>query len=244
MNMKLAQQRLLIVGGTSGFGETVAQQALAAGATVHVVGHSQAHVDAALERLQAEAPVVIGTALDAQDADQLGVFFSCQPKFDHVLSFLGGAMGGGFLDNDVATIRQAIEDKFFANLQLAKAAVGHLNAHGSLIFTSGAGGHPDDASGAIIGNQAINTMVAGLAVELAPDFRVNAVAPTWTPTGLWRNLTSQQVDQQAHDFAQGVPLKRVATKAEVASAYLYLMQNDFVTGQVLHVDGGVDLGVR
>ncbi|MCI1553321.1 MAG: SDR family oxidoreductase [Levilactobacillus sp.] len=242
--MKLTQQRILIVGGTSGFGETVAGQALQAGASVHVIGHSQAHVDAALTRLQLSGTDATGTALDAQDPHQLAVFFACQPKFDHVLSFLGGAMGGGFLDNDVATIRQAIEDKFFANLQLAKAAVGHLNEHGSLIFTSGAGGHPDDASGAIIGNQAINTMVAGLAVELAPDFRVNAVAPTWTPTGLWRQLSAEQVAQQAQDFAQGVPLKRVATQAEVASAYLYLMENDFVTGQVLHVDGGVDLGVR
>lgn len=238
------QQRILIVGGTSGFGETVATQALQAGAAVHVIGHSQLHVDAAVARLQAISSAISGTALDAQDAHQLAVFFSSQPAFDHILSFLGGAMGGGFLDNSVATIRQAVEDKFFANLQLAQIAAKNLNRQGSLIFTSGAGGHPHDASGAIVGNQAINTMVAGLAVEMAPDYRVNAVAPTWTPTGLWRHLALHEVEQQAADFAQGVPLKRVATKEEVASAYLYLMQNQFVTGQVLHVDGGVDLGVK
>ncbi len=87
-------------------------------------------------------------------------------------------------------------------------------------------------------------MVAVLAVEMASNWRVNAVAPTWTPTGLWRELTADQVVQQATNFAQGVPMKRVATKEEVASAYLYLMQNDFVTGQVFHVDGGVDLSVK
>lgn len=239
--MKLAQQRLAIVGGTSGFGAAVAAQALTQGARVHVIGHSQAHVDAAMTQLSQVSNTVAGTALDAQNGQQLTDFFARQGQFDHVLSFLGGAMGGGFLDNSVAAIRQAVEDKFFANLQLAQIAAKQLKPHGSLIFTSGAGGHPHDASGAIVGNQAINTMVAGLAVELAPDFRVNAVAPTWTPTGLWRHLTSEQVQQQAADFAQGVPLNRVATRDEVASAYLYLMQNDFVTGQVLHVDGGVDL---
>ncbi|WP_341780321.1 SDR family oxidoreductase [Levilactobacillus sp. HBUAS70063] len=239
--MKLAQQRLVIVGGTSGFGEAVAAQALVRGANVQVVGHSQAHVDAAVARLKQTGATITGTALDAQDRQQLTAFFAQQEKLDHVLSFLGGAMGGGFLDNSVAAIRQAIEDKFFANLQLAQIAATRLKPHGSLIFTSGAGGHPHDASGAIVGNQAINTMVAGLAVEMSPDYRVNAVAPTWTPTGLWRNLTSEQVEQQATDFAQGVPLKRVATPDEVAAAYIYLMQNDFVTGQVLHVDGGVDL---
>ncbi|NLR08458.1 MULTISPECIES: SDR family oxidoreductase [Lactobacillaceae] len=239
--MELEQQRLAIVGGTSGFGEAVATQALTLGAAVHVIGHSQAHVNTAVARLKKIGMTVTGTALDAQDDQQLTAFFAQQGKFDHVLSFLGGAMGGGFLDNSVAAIRQAIEDKFFANLQLAQIAATHLKPHGSLIFTSGAGGHPHDASGAIVGNQAINTMVAGLAVEMAPDYRVNAVAPTWTPTGLWRNLTPEQVKQQAADFAQGVPLKRVATPDEVAAAYIYLMQNDFVTGQVLHVDGGVDL---
>lgn len=239
--MKLAQQRLVIVGGTSGFGEAVAAQALVRGADVQVIGHSQAHVDAAVARLKQTGATITGTALDAQDRQQLTAFFAQQEKFDHVLSFLGGAMGGGFLDNSVAAIRQAIEDKFFANLQLAQIAATRLKPHGSLIFTSGAGGHPHDASGAIVGNQAINTMVAGLAVEMSPDYRVNAVAPTWTPTGLWRNLTSEQVEQQATDFAQGVPLKRVATPDEVAAAYIYLMQNDFITGQVLHVDGGVDL---
>ncbi|MFC6180950.1 SDR family oxidoreductase [Lactiplantibacillus daowaiensis] len=242
--MQLKQQRILIVGGTSGFGEVVAQQALAAGANVHIIGHTQAHVDAALQRLKATANAVAGTALDAQNASALTAFFDQAGEFDHVVSFLGGAMGGGFLDNTVAAIRQAIEAKFFANLQLSKIAARYLKAQGSLILTSGAGGHPYDASGAIIGNQAINTLVEGLAVELAPNFRANAVAPTWTPTGLWRDLTAEQVQQQATAFSAGVPLKRVATKTEVASAYLYLMQNDFVTGQTLHVDGGVDLGVN
>lgn len=67
-------------------------------------------------------------------------------------------MGGGFLDASMTLIRKTIEDKFFVNLQLAKVASKHLNQQGSLIFTSGSGGHPNDASGAIVGNQAINTM--------------------------------------------------------------------------------------
>ncbi|WAD00651.1 SDR family oxidoreductase [Levilactobacillus brevis] len=241
--MKLEQQRVLIVGGASGFGKAVAQQALQAGAQVHIIGHQQAHVDTTIAQLRSLGAIK-GTALDAQSEAALTAFFEQQSAFNHVLSFLGGAMGGGFLDNSVAAIRQAIEDKFFANLQLSKMAATHLIDGGSLILTSGAGGHPADASGAIIGNQAINTLVAGLAVEMAPHYRVNAVAPTWTPTGLWRQLTPQAIQKQSAAFAKGVPLQRVATKDEVASAYLYLMSNDFVTGQVLHVDGGVDLGVR
>ncbi|WP_047999826.1 SDR family oxidoreductase [Lactiplantibacillus herbarum] len=239
--MSLKDQSILIVGGTSGFGLEIARQSLEMGAQVHIIGHTIEHIEQAQQQLAATGTQLQGTALDAQDQEQLQSFFDQQPKFDHVVSMLGGAMGGGFLNNSVAAIRQTLEDKFFANLQLAQVASQHLNEQGSLIMTSGAGGHPYDASGAIVGNQAINTMVAGLAVEMSPQYRVNAVAPTWTPTGLWRDLSAEQLTEQATAVSQGIPLKRVATKAEVTAAYLYLMQNQFVTGQILHVDGGVEL---
>jgi Dehydrogenases with different specificities (related to short-chain alcohol dehydrogenases) len=179
--------------------------------------------------------------LDARDVKELNKYFQKHGNFDHVISTLGGAMGGGFLDSSYQLIERTIQEKFFANLKVARVASKYLNKGGSLIFTSGSGGHPYDASGAIVGNQAINTLVAGLAVELAPNFRANAVSPTWTPTGLWKSLSEDELLRQKQSFAQSVPLKRVATIKEVASAYIYLMENEFITGQVLSVDGGVDL---
>ncbi|MFD1418568.1 SDR family oxidoreductase [Companilactobacillus keshanensis] len=233
--MELTNKKILIVGGTSGFGKQVALDVQSLGAKVTVIGH-----DFDRTKKFTEETSIKGIALNAQDKSELENFFE-DKKFDHIISTLGGAMGGGFLDSSMELLRRTIEDKFFANLQLAKIAVKHLNESGSLILTSGSGGHPYDASGAIIGNQAINTLIAGLGVELAPDKRANAVSPTWTPTGLWRDMSNEQIEQQKNDFSKGVPLKRVSTVKEVASAYIYLMQNDFVTGQVLRVDGGVDL---
>ncbi|MGI5130021.1 SDR family oxidoreductase [Pseudonocardia sp. CA-107938] len=80
---------------------------------------------------------------------------------------------------------------------------------------------------------------ARLAVELGPSIRVNAVAPTFMDTPFWRDLGREQFEQIRAGFVQQVPLRRLATIEEVASAYLYLMSATFVTGQVLAVDGGV-----
>lgn len=232
--MDFTNQRILIIGGTSGFGASVANSSLKAGAHVHVIGHDPIR----LHKFLMSHPGIAGSSLDASDPDALQAYFSRHENYDHLISTLGGAMGGGFLDSELAMIRKTIEDKFFANLSLARSAAGHISQ--SMMFTSGSGGHPQDASGAIIGNQAINTMVRGLAVELAPDVRVNAVSPTWTQTGLWRGISQAELTKQAADFAQNVPLGRTATIEEVASGYLYLMENQFITGQVLAIDGGVD----
>ncbi|MCH4009868.1 SDR family oxidoreductase [Companilactobacillus sp.] len=235
--MTIKNKRILVVGGTSGFGREVALQAQQAGAQVQVIGHDQGR----LQKFEEEHQGISATALDAHNADDLKSFFEANSNYDHLVSTLGGAMGGGFLDSSIDEIRQTIEDKFFADLQLAQIASHSLNKYGSMIFTSGSGGHPSDASGAIVGNSAINIMVKGLAVEMAPNYRVNAVSPTWTPTGLWRDMSEPDVMKQVQQFSQNVPLRRVATIPEVASGYIYLMQNNFVTGQILNIDVGIDL---
>lgn len=239
--MTLENQKILVIGGTSGFGEQIVKLGLANKANVTVIGRHQARLDQLAARLKTNSSQLHCANVDASQLTRLRAFFQRSGKFDHIVSMLGGAMGGGFLENSVAAIRETVEAKFFQNLQLAQIAAKHLNREGSLIFTSGSGGSPATASGAIVGNHAINLMVEGLAVEMAPAYRVNAVSPTWTPTGLWRSLSESALKQQTSAFAKQVPLKRVSTPVEVAEAYLFLMTNQFVTGQVINVDGGVDL---
>lgn len=231
---------VLLIGGTGSFGKATAKRLLDAGYQVTVVGRHQDRLTAALTEFG--LPAERGAALDTSNLAVLEDFVTSHGPFDHVISYLGGAMGGGFLDSDLATIRQAIEEKFFANLQLARVVAPHLVNGGSLTFTSGSGGTPATASGAIIGNQAINTMVAGLARELAPrQVRVNAVSPTWTPTGLWRQMAPADRDAAEQAMAAQIPLDRVGTVDEVAQAFAFVVTNGFVNGQVIKVDGGIDL---
>ncbi|WKF85291.1 SDR family oxidoreductase [Lacticaseibacillus pantheris] len=235
LNNTLTEQRVLVIGGTSGFGRAVAGQALEDGADVTIIGRTRSHLDETLYLLAGAH----GALLDATDTAQLFDWLATARDFDHVVSTLGGAMGGGFLDHTEQEEVDAISGKFTVGMRVARAVLPHLGNGGSLTLTAGAGGRPYNASGAVVGNQALMTLVQGLAIEVSPHKRVNAVAPYWTPTGLWRGLSQAELDVQIAAQARQIPLGRVALPEEVADAYLFLMRNRFVTGQTIFVDGGV-----
>ncbi|ABJ56851.1 SDR family oxidoreductase [Oenococcus oeni] len=237
----LKKKKILIIGGSSGFGKEIAKEASQSGAQVSIVGHSLKNLEKAKKDFEKEKITISSENIDASDNNQLTDYFKKSGNFDHIISMLGGAMAGGFLNSSIAMIRKTIEDKFFADMELAKISTKYLNKKGSLILTAGSGGHPNDSSGAIIGNQAIKTMIQGLALELAPDFRANAIAPTWTPTGLWKELSKKQLEETSNQMSKAIPLQRVANLAEVASAYLFLMSNNLITGQTINIDGGYSL---
>ncbi|MFG0634653.1 SDR family oxidoreductase [Pseudomonas sp. xss_2] len=237
----LLGKRVLILGGSSGFGFGIAHLAHAQGANLILVGRDGGKAEQAAKSIRDSGGEVISRGLDATDSAALRSLLEEIGPIDHAVSMIGGAMGGGFLQAELETIRGAIEDKFFANLQIARTLAPYLVEGGSLTLTGGAGGRPDNASGAIVGNEAISTLVRGLAVELAPKVRANAVAPTWTPTPLWRDVTAADVEATKAHFLQLIPLGRTAEIEEVASTYIFLMQCGFITGQTITVDGGLSL---
>lgn len=239
--MSLKDKTLIVIGGSSGFGNATALRAAELGAKVTITGRDADKLEKAVSAFTAVGHKVAGHVVDAADVGSIAAFFDEIEAYDHLVSMAGGFMGGGFLEADYETIRRTIDEKLFANLQIARHAAKKIAEGGSMTFTGGSGGRPHNASGAIIGNDAIRTMVEGLAVELAPKARVNAVAPTWTETPLWRNMPPDEVKATRERFAQIIPLGRTAQIEEVSSAYIFLMQCGFITGQTITIDGGATL---
>lgn len=238
----LKDRRIVVIGGASGIGLRVAQRAADEGAALVIVGrHAQRLADAAAD-LRARGAQVETHCVDAHDHARLEAFFGTLAEFDHLVSMVGDVMGGGFLDASMAEIRRVMESKFFTNVRIGQLAATRIRDGGSIVLTSGTGGRAQNACASYVGNLGINALVEGLAVELAPRARVNAVSPTWTVTPFWRALPAAEVEATRVRFAQAIPLRRTAHIDELAAAYLFLMRNGFITGQHIAVDGGIMLG--
>jgi NAD(P)-dependent dehydrogenase (short-subunit alcohol dehydrogenase family) len=87
---------------------------------------------------------------------------------------------------------------------------------------------------------AINALTRSLALEFGPaGIRVNAIAPGAVETPLWDRLHGDAEARRAY-YARRLPVGRVGTPEEGASAAVFLMTNGFVTGQVIWLEGGAE----
>jgi NAD(P)-dependent dehydrogenase (short-subunit alcohol dehydrogenase family) len=235
--MSLTNRTVVVIGGSSGIGAQIAQQAADRGADVVITGRDQDRLAAAAAHIGARRAI----PFDAHDDDAVRTFFADLGPVDHLVSMVGDSMAGGFLTTTPATMRHVLDSKFWANWTIARHGAVSLTAGGSITFTAGTGGRPHEISASYVANLALGALVQGLAVELAPDVRANAVAPTFMDTAFWKDMPRAELQATKERFATRVPLSRLGNVQEVAAAYLHLMTNGFITGQVLAIDGGIML---
>jgi NAD(P)-dependent dehydrogenase (short-subunit alcohol dehydrogenase family) len=233
-------QTVLVIGGSAGIGLEIARQVSQRGASLVIIGRDHAKLGAAAERLNGPVKTV---ALDAHDESALEQGLSRLDAVDHVVSMIGDSMAGGFMTTAPETMRHVLHSKFWTNWMIARHAAPLIREGGSLTFTSGTGARAHEISASYVANLGLGALVEGLAVELAPRVRVNAVALTFMGSGtaFWRDIAAEELLNAESAFVQTVPLRRLATPKQVASTYVHVMTSGFITGQMLAVDGGVML---
>jgi NAD(P)-dependent dehydrogenase (short-subunit alcohol dehydrogenase family) len=238
--MSLENQTVVVVGGSSGIGLGVAKAALGRGSRVVIAGRSQEKLRRAVAALGA-SPRVHTQVVDMIDEAAVARMFDAIGPFDHLVSTAGAPPPGDPLgQTDLGAARAFIDNKLVGAIALAKHALKSLRPGGSITFTSGVNkDRPPVPGGAVV------TAVAGsfgflahaLALELAPT-RVNIVSPGWVDTPMWDELVGEGKVALLGDMASRLPSRRVASADDVARAYLYLMDSEFVTGETMHIDGG------
>lgn len=233
-------ERIVIAGGTSGMGLTTAKL-LAGKNHITIFGRDKTKLDSALKETGRN---VSGSLVDATDRNELKKAFSKIGEFDHLIIALSGGKGiGMFRDLDLSDLRKGFDGKFFPQLQTAQASLPYINKNGSITFITSISSRSTAVGTSGLGaiNGAIEIMIPTLAKELKP-LRINAVAPGVINTGWWDFLPAEKKQKTFLEYAETIPLGRVGEPEDVAKMILALMDNTYITGQIIVVDGGLSLG--
>ena len=234
----MAKEHAVILGGSSGVGLATAKHLLGLGFAVTITGRDAAKLEAARTTIGGGVTTIVADA--GNEAAMRAAFAQIGP-FDHLVLALSGGKGiGPFATLPVATLRQGFDEKFFAHVTAAQAALPTLRQTGSIVFISAVsaqGAMPGSAGVAAI-NAAVAQLVPVLANELKP-IRVNGVSPGVIDTPWWDFLPADQKSSAFAGFAARTPVGRVGKPEDVAQAIGFMLTNGFMTGHTLICDGGV-----
>ncbi|PNQ82194.1 SDR family oxidoreductase [Paenibacillus sp. F4] len=232
----MQNQKIVIIGGSSGIGLETAKQVISLGAEVVIASRSEDKLHKAKEMLGPRAAIYV---LDTSDEQQVKSFFEKVGPYDHLIVSAAETSGGSFLQLETDQARKLFENKFWGQYYAAKYGASQLSTEGSITLFSGVVAYKPMIGSSALGavNAAVSNLGQTLALELAP-IRVNVVSPGIIDTPSRSKMPENTRNQFYDTVAHKLPVKRVGLAEDVARGVLYLIQNQFVTGTVLHVDGG------
>lgn len=243
---KLAGRVAIVTGADSGIGRAVAVHYAKEGANV-VLLYLNEHEDAELTRSEVEK---CGVEALSHAGDVASAQF-CREVVSDTLNAWGRVdilvnnAGEQHPQKNLEDISEeqwerTFRTNIFAMFQLTKALLPHLQAGASIINTTSITAYKGNPTLLDYSSTkgAITSFTRSLAINLAPrGIRVNAVAPgpIWTPL-----IPSTFSADTVASFGASTPMQRPGQPAEVAPAYVYLACGDssYVSGQVIHINGG------
>jgi NAD(P)-dependent dehydrogenase (short-subunit alcohol dehydrogenase family) len=248
----IAGRSILVTGGGSGIGLATAERLAADGAHVTICGRTEQKLIDAVGRIGAAARHG-GTArhvvADVTDEDQVAravtVAVGATGRLDGLFACAGGSLHlGPVLGADIAAVRATVDLNLMGSVICVKQAGLAMQADGGggamVLMSSGAGRFPHPHLWAYgVSKAGICFLTETAAEELGPlGIRVNAVAPGIIDDELMAFITAG--GPLLDDYLAQMPLGRVGTVEDVASAVRYLIgpESSFVTGETLGVDGG------
>ncbi|MGY2327060.1 SDR family oxidoreductase [Pseudomonas sp. SDT2931_S440] len=231
MTSPLNGKTIIVIGGSSGIGAAVAKQAVARGAHVVLAGR---RLSSTVEN------GVRSEQVDVTDAASLQRLFETVGPFDHLVYTAGPAVQAkALIETDLNLAQDNFNVKLWGSLRAVQSALPFLAERGSITLTSGQLGRKTVAGQFIKTgiNAATEALGKQLAKELAPR-RVNVVSPGMIDTEAYAGLSDEQRLAMFAKAGGALPVGRVGQAEEVAAGYVLAMENGFITGSVIDVDGG------
>jgi NAD(P)-dependent dehydrogenase (short-subunit alcohol dehydrogenase family) len=237
----------VVTGGTRGIGRAITEGLAEAGADVVPTSRTRADVEDAVAAVEGRGGDSLVVPTDVTNADDR------QDLIDRTVAELGGVdvlVNNAGINPDSALGRpevvdpegfdQVLDVNLRGGFRLVQEAAEHLQEGASVINVASVGGlvglprqHAYVAS-----KHGLVGMIKSVALDWAPDIRVNAIAPGYVATELTDDLRGN--DQLRQSIIDRTPLERFAEPAEIAGPAVFLASDAaaYVTGSCLAVDGG------
>ncbi|MEH1166958.1 SDR family oxidoreductase [Micromonospora sp. CPCC 205539] len=238
----------VITGGTSGIGLAAARRFVAEGAHVFITGRREDALGAAVAAIGSGVTGFRGDVADLGDLDRL---YAAVAQQGRRIDVLFANAGGGSFRRLEQTSEEHFDQIFDSNVKgllfTVQKALPQLNDGASVILTGSTSASVGKEAFGVYGasKAAVRSFARTWANELrGRHIRVNTLTPGPTDTpGITGLAPDQEKAAQLKGFlASQVPLGRMGTPDEIASAALFLAseQSSFITGIELFVDGGVN----
>lgn len=239
------KQCVVVTGAGSGIGRATAHKLHQQGASVVLVGRTQAKLQKTAEGLDAARVLVhpCDVSDDVQVRKMIATTLTRFGRLDHLINNAGIAQGGPTLEGHNAEWHKVFQINVDGVFFCARAALPHLiKQRGSIVNVSSVSGIGGDwkMSYYNAAKGAVTNLTRSLALEFGGQgVRINAVCPSLT----WSEMTEHFKDNAVllDKFKQRIPMGRAAEPEEIADVIAFLASHEarFVNGVNLPVDGGL-----
>lgn len=229
----LRDKHVIVIGASSGIGLATAIAAANEGARVLAMGRDLAK----LSRVQAQHPQLATAQIDLCSDESVHAAFAAVSVLDHIFISAGTVEAGPLLTASLHKLQAPFNERVFGALRVVRAAVPKMRG-GSVTFTTGdLVDRPMPGVAAVsAAAAAVESLAKTCALELAP-IRFNVVSPGAVDTPLYTAIFGEQREAALAAQAAKLPGKKVGNAAQIASAVLLLMTNEYINASVVHVDG-------
>ena len=230
--MDIAGKKAIVLGGTSGIGLKTSLVLVEKGANVVAVSRDPTKAG--------DVPVGIRlVALDTRDAEAGETFFNIEGDIDiSVNSATGGSRAfGPFMDMDMKGFQGSF-DKLWGYANVLRYGVSHVRENGSIVLVSGSPARkpkPGQIALSAVGS-AVEALAHAIAAEIAPK-RINVVSPGIIDTPMVA-LSGDDRTKHYERVTKAHLIDRPGSPEEVAKGIIFAIENDFITGTTIDIDGG------
>ncbi|CAM9001803.1 unnamed protein product [Rhodiola kirilowii] len=236
----------IITASTQGIGFGIAERLGLEGAAVVISSRKQKNVDEAVEKLKAKGIEVLGLVCHVSNKEHrknlIDQTVQKYGKIDVVVSnAAANPTAAGILETQESVLDKLWDINVKVGILLLQDAAPHLSKGSSVVLISSIAGYNPPASMAMYGvtKTALLGLTKGLAAELAPDTRVNCVAPGFVPTHFADFLIRNEGMRK--EIESKTLLGRLGTTQDMGAAVAFLASDDasYITGETIVVSGGI-----